>query len=81
MIDEHKKQIAIAAGHLEEEPDGPMDRHLDDDFKLFADDKYHFPSQELKESPEILKLLHAVEWYELPKSSPVALIENHPDVT
>ena len=76
MVD--KQRRLKAAGHSE---DKPCDNHLSEDFKAFVQQKYRFPSASLVKSPDVLYMLYALEWFEVPKSNHLEQVMQHPQLT
>ena len=65
---------------LETLEDPEVKIYLEDPFKEYIKEKYFVENQDLLRSPAILKMIYALEWYDIPRTAYSDLIEYHPDL-
>ena len=58
-----------------------MNLYLEDSFKDYVKEKYFVENAELLQSPQIMQMLYALEWYDIPRSAYTELVEFHPYLT
>lgn len=82
MIDAHNKERAIAAGLMDEdEPDMPLNQHLTESFRDYVLAHYSVKDKSSLDNHDILKMIYACEWYDLPKTAHGDRIAFHPYCT
>ena len=58
-----------------------MNQHLTANFREYIQDKYTIKTPSLLDNPDVMLMLHALEWYEVPKKQYADLIAFHPYLT
>jgi hypothetical protein len=58
-----------------------MNQHLKEGFKEYIKDKYTIKRPELLENADVLQMLYALEWYEVPRKQYADLVVFHPYLT
>ena len=77
--EEHeKKQL------MEQHPEDfeKLQLYLDVEFQNYVKQRYmHENGDQLYKQPQILKMIYALEWFDLPKYDQGSLVEFHPELT
>lgn len=55
--------------------------YLEDHFKDYVKEKYYVENPSILQSPGIMKMIFALEWYDIPRTAFSELIEFHPYLT
>ena len=55
--------------------------YLEDNFREYVRENYAVKEQSLLENDTILQMIYALEWYNVPRSAKMDLIEFHPYLT
>lgn len=50
-------------------------------FKEYIKEKYFVENPDILENPAIMKMVYALEWYDIPRSAYSELVEFHPYLT
>lgn len=78
-MDARKQEMLAAQQNPEEEEEEiPCDMYLAPTFKEYVTEKYSVKDNKILENPQILKMIYAVEWYDIPRSAYSDLVEFHP---
>ena len=64
-----------------EEPKIPMNNHLTEHFKEYIKEKYTIKTPALLDNPDVMQMLYALDWYEIPKTKHADLVTFHPNLT
>ena len=54
-----------------------MSMYLEESFKKYVSEKYELKDPEMISNSTILQMIYALEWYDVPRSAKVDLIERH----
>lgn len=82
MLDHHNRQRMKAAGHIvDEASDEPLNHHLSENFKDYVKAHYRIKDPSVLEIPDVMKMIYACEWYDLPKTAYSDRIAFHPYLT
>ncbi len=65
MINEFNRKRA--AGYVDDQPEAMLNSHLTDSFKEYVLSHYEVKDKSVLQSPEVLQMIYAVEWYDLPR--------------
>lgn len=68
---------------IEEDPEAKKEisMFLEDSFKEYVKEKYYVENPNILQTPAIMKMVYALEWYDIPRSAYSELIEFHPYLT
>ena len=55
--------------------------YTEDHFKNYVKEKYEVASELYLENSNILKMVYALEWYNIKKSNSLDLVKYHPNIT
>ena len=66
---------------LDEKADQPMELYTEEHFKQYVKEKYEVKSASYIENPKLLKLVYALEWFDVKKNDLTTLVKFHPSIT
>ena len=59
----------------------PVNMYLEDHFKEYVQEKYVLDDKSIVENAQIMQMIYALEWFDIPRTAYSDLIEFHPDLT
>lgn len=72
----------IASQNAEPEEESPqVNFYLEDNFKKYVREKYYFKDEQLLSQPQVLQMIYALEWFDVPRTAYSDLVEFHPYLT
>ena len=68
---------------MEEDPEAKKEvsMYLEETFREYVKEKYLQENPQILSNPTIMKMVFALEWYDIPRSAYSELIEFHPYLT